>query len=145
MHQIRLKFNLEVFNFKRFSCEADSVFVKVDRLIVSLNEVALRSIGYIAEKSDGCFGCSAGLFNHTNNIGVFFLPLFNSFKSDVVTVKSNERAFLLPCRSAFNSNGNKGIACGLNNLQKISDGEPLGGKSRAEDDFASDDDDEFLD
>ena len=26
---------------------------------------------------------------------------------------------------AFNANGNKGIACGLNNLQKISDGEPL--------------------
>lgn len=44
---------------------------------------------------------------------------------------------------AFNSNGNKGIACGLNNLQKIKDGEPLGGKSRAEDDF-SDDDDDFL-
>lgn len=37
---------------------------------------------------------------------------------------------------AFNSNGNRGIACGLNNLQKIADGEPLGGKSRAEDDFA---------
>jgi len=45
---------------------------------------------------------------------------------------------------AFNSNGNKGIACGLNNLQKIKDGEPLGGKSRAEDDFATDDDDDFL-
>lgn len=45
---------------------------------------------------------------------------------------------------AFNSNGNKGIACGLNNLQKIADGEPLGGKSRAEDDFADDDDDDFL-
>ena len=45
---------------------------------------------------------------------------------------------------AFNSNGNKGIACGLNNLQKISDGEPLGGKSRAEDDFATDADDDFL-
>ncbi len=45
---------------------------------------------------------------------------------------------------AFNSNGNKGIACGLNNLQKISDGEPLGGKSRAEDDFATDDEDDFL-
>lgn len=45
---------------------------------------------------------------------------------------------------AFNSNGNKGIACGLNNLQKITDGEPLGGKSRAEDDFATDDDDDFL-
>lgn len=45
---------------------------------------------------------------------------------------------------AFNSNGNKGIACGLNNLQKIRDGEPLGGKSKAEDDFATDEDDDFL-
>lgn len=45
---------------------------------------------------------------------------------------------------AFNSNGNKGIACGLNNLQKIRDGEPLGGKSRAEDDFADEDEDDFL-
>lgn len=45
---------------------------------------------------------------------------------------------------AFNSNGNKGIACGLNNLQKIRDGEPLGGKSRAEDDFAEEDEDDFL-
>lgn len=45
---------------------------------------------------------------------------------------------------AFNSNGNKGIACGLNNLQKIKDGEPLGGKSRAEDDFATEDDEDFL-
>ena len=44
---------------------------------------------------------------------------------------------------AFNSNGNKGIACGLNNLQKISDGDPLGGKTRAEDDFA-DEDEDFL-
>ena len=44
---------------------------------------------------------------------------------------------------AFNSNGNKGIACGLNNLQKISDGESLGGKTRAEDDFA-DEDEDFL-
>ena len=45
---------------------------------------------------------------------------------------------------ALNSNGNKGIACGLNNLQKIRDGESLGGKSRAEDDFATDVDDDFL-
>lgn len=47
---------------------------------------------------------------------------------------------------AFNTNGNKGIACGLNNLQKCADGESLGGKSRAEDDFADmdDDDEDFL-
>jgi len=46
---------------------------------------------------------------------------------------------------AFNSNGNKGIACSLNNLQKIRDGEPLGGKASAESDFATDDEDGFLD
>lgn len=45
---------------------------------------------------------------------------------------------------AFNSNGNKGIACGLNNLQKVRDGEPLGGKTKAEEDFVSDIDDDFL-
>ena len=36
---------------------------------------------------------------------------------------------------AFDKAGNRGIACGLNNLQKIKDGEPLSGRSRAEDDF----------
>ena len=46
---------------------------------------------------------------------------------------------------AFNSNGNKGIACGLNNLQKIRDGEPLGGKASAESDFNTDEDEDFLD
>lgn len=40
---------------------------------------------------------------------------------------------------AYNANGNKGIACGLQNLQKLEDGEPLGGRSRAEDDFGTDD------
>ncbi len=45
---------------------------------------------------------------------------------------------------AFNSSGNKGIACGLNNLQKIRDGEPLGSRLSAEADFATDEDDEFL-
>ena len=45
---------------------------------------------------------------------------------------------------AFNSNGNRGIACGLNNLQKVCDGEPLGGKISAENDFATDDDADFL-
>ena len=45
---------------------------------------------------------------------------------------------------SYNVNGNLCIACGLNNLQKISDGTPLGGRSRAEDDFATDDYDDFL-
>ena len=45
---------------------------------------------------------------------------------------------------AFNSSGNTGIACGLNNLQKIRDGAPLGGRASAESDFATDDDEDFL-
>lgn len=45
---------------------------------------------------------------------------------------------------AFNSNGNKGIACGLGNIQKIRDGEPLGGRTNANDDFAEEADDDFL-
>lgn len=36
---------------------------------------------------------------------------------------------------AYNVSGNRGIACGLNNLQKLRDGDTLGGRSRAEDDF----------
>ena len=39
---------------------------------------------------------------------------------------------------AFNSNGNKGIACGLNNIMKVRDGEPLSGHTNALDDFAND-------
>ena len=39
---------------------------------------------------------------------------------------------------AFNSNGTRGIACGLQHIQKIKDGESLGGKVRAEDDFNDD-------
>ncbi|OLN21882.1 hypothetical protein BTO30_12345 [Domibacillus antri] len=45
---------------------------------------------------------------------------------------------------AFNTNGNKGIAAGLNNVQKWADGEFLGGRASAEDDFdelETDDDD----
>lgn len=45
---------------------------------------------------------------------------------------------------AFNSNGNKGIACGLGNLQKLADGEALSGRSKAEDEFSIFEDEDFL-
>jgi hypothetical protein len=38
---------------------------------------------------------------------------------------------------SFNTNGNKGVAAGLNNIQKVKDGERLGGGSSAEEDFGS--------
>lgn len=46
----------------------------------------------------------------------------------------------------FNNSGNKGIGCSLKAIQKIADGEPLGGgRGRAEDYFSViDDDDDFL-
>lgn len=47
----------------------------------------------------------------------------------------------------FNAAGNKGIACGLGNVQKIEDGERLGGGSSAEEDFEFEEvdvDDDFL-
>jgi hypothetical protein len=47
---------------------------------------------------------------------------------------------------AYKSNGSTGIACGLNNIMKVKEGEPLGGRVSAEEDFADvkvDEDDPF--
>lgn len=38
----------------------------------------------------------------------------------------------------YSNSGNKGVSFGLNNVQFLDDGEPLGGRTRAEDDFADD-------
>ncbi len=38
---------------------------------------------------------------------------------------------------AYNSNGKKGVGCGLGNVQKLEDGEPLAGGRSAAEDFAS--------
>jgi hypothetical protein len=37
---------------------------------------------------------------------------------------------------AYDQKGNKGVAFGLQNIQKLSDGEPLGGRPKASDEFA---------
>lgn len=44
----------------------------------------------------------------------------------------------------FNNNGNRGIAAGLGNIQKLKDGEPLGGRANAEDDFEAVEEEDFL-
>ena len=42
-------------------------------------------------------------------------------------------------------NGNKGVACGLGNVQKVRDGEPLGGRTNASEEFeVLDVEDDFL-
>lgn len=47
---------------------------------------------------------------------------------------------------AYNTSGNKGVACGLGNIQKVADGDALsGGRGRIEDEFAVlEEDDDFL-
>ena len=44
----------------------------------------------------------------------------------------------------YNSNGNRGIAAGLGNIQKLRDGESLGGRTSAADDFQTEEEDDFL-
>lgn len=47
---------------------------------------------------------------------------------------------------AYDTNGNRGVACGLNNLMKFKDDEKLGGRTSAENDFgdiAADEDDDL--
>lgn len=49
----------------------------------------------------------------------------------------------------YSVSGNKGVSFGLNHIMKVKDGDPLGGSSKAEDDFAefageSDDDDDDI-
>lgn len=43
---------------------------------------------------------------------------------------------------AYNQEGNRGVSFGLNHIQKLRDGDFLGGRSRAEDDFDAVDDDD---
>ncbi|MEA5015674.1 MAG: DUF2815 family protein [Candidatus Limiplasma sp.] len=44
----------------------------------------------------------------------------------------------------YNSNGNRGIAAGLGNIQKLRDGESLGGRAKASEEFDSVQDEDFL-
>ena len=70
----------------------------------------------------------------------FYAPIFEKYGYDIEDYRASVDFY------AFAANGNRGISCGLNNLQKMRDGEPLGGRTRPEDDFTGlDDEDDFLD
>lgn len=95
--------------------------------------------------------------------GMFFLNANSNQKPGIVDADLNEILDPTEVYSGcygrasinffpFNSNGNKGIAVGLNNIQKLEDGEPLGGvRASAEEDFADsrpdlqDDDEDYSD
>lgn len=91
-----------------------------------------------------------------NNDGV--LPMGHEEGAIFMTLKSNQRPGVVDaqvqeiidesaiksgdwCRATirpytYDSGGNTGVAFGLCNVQKIADGEPLGGRTRPQDDFA---------
>lgn len=64
-------------------------------------------------------------------------------KQNIIEALDNEEEMYSGCYVyasvnfyAYNTSGNKGIAAGLNNLLKVADGEPLGGRISAEADFS---------
>ena len=90
----------------------------------------------------------------------YFLNANSKHKPEIVDLKGNknvgEDEVYSGCYArvsinfyGFNVSGNRGIACGLGNVQKLDDGERLGGGgSTADEDFEyedSDADDDFLD
>lgn len=86
-------------------------------------------------------------------VGMFFLNANSNTKPGIIDMYKNEVLDPTEVYSGcwgrasinffpYNSNGSKGIAVGLNNVQKLGDGEALGGaRTSAEDDFSDDYDD----
>lgn len=79
--------------------------------------------------------------------GAIFLNLKSSQRPGVVDSKVvdiiDESEFYAGCYAratvscyAYDQKGNRGVAFGLGNLQKVKDGEPLGGRTKPQNDFA---------
>lgn len=80
----------------------------------------------------GCYFLNASSKNKPGIVDQNVQPIL-----DATEVYSGCYARLTLNFYAYNASGNKGVAAGLGNIQKLEDGEPLGGFSRAEDDFDS--------
>jgi len=79
----------------------------------------------------GCYFLNANAKTRPGIVDKFANPIMNQ---DEVYSGCYGRASIT--FFAYDSNGSKGIACGLNHLMKTKDGEALGGRSTAESDFA---------
>ena len=80
----------------------------------------------------GCYFLNASSKNKPGVVDLSVQPVL-----DVTEVYSGCYGRLTLNFYAYSASGNKGIAAGLGNVQKLADGEPLGGFTRAEDDFDS--------
>lgn len=81
-----------------------------------------------------------------NYEGMYFMNATSASKPGIIDldgeVLTDDDQFYSGCFARFSVNffpyntaGNKGVGCGLNNLQKVRDGERLSGRGSAEDDF----------
>lgn len=84
------------------------------------------------EAYKGCYFLNASSKNKPGVVDANVQPVL-----DATEVYSGCYARLTLNFYAYNASGNKGVAAGLGNIQKLEDGEPLGGFTRAEDDFDS--------
>lgn len=93
------------------------------------------------EAYKGCYFLNANSKNKPGVVDVNVQPVL-----DATEVYSGCYGRLTLNFYAYSASGNKGVACGLGNVQKLAEGEPLGGFTRAEDDFTAvgSADDDFL-
>jgi len=127
----------------------------IDRLPVnrSITDVALLAPG--TTKGDSDFGNLPSFGGATVGENAYYLNAKNYQRAPGIVDKDRQDildhsevysgVYGRACISffAYNKNGNKGIGCSLHHLQKGRDGDPLGGFTRAEDEF-DDGEEDFL-
>lgn len=120
---------------------------KIEKIVEHLKAEAKKKWGKLPIKfktplRDG----DAEKADDDNYAGKFFLNATSKTKPGIVDKACNEITDKEEVYSGayarvsmnlylFDKNGNRGIACGLNNIQKLADGEALAGRSKPEDDF----------
>lgn len=80
----------------------------------------------------GCWVMTASSKQRPNVVDLNIQPIL-----DATQIYSGMYARVSINFFAYNSAGKKGIGCGLGNVQKLADGEPLGGRSTPEEDFGA--------
>lgn len=91
-----------------------------------------------AEKPDDPVYAGHYFFNASSKTPPGIVDINKLQIMDPDEVQSGDYARVSVNLYAFNQNGNRGVAAGLNHIMKLKTGERLGGRGRAEDDFNDD-------
>lgn len=87
---------------------------------------------------DECKGCFVMTVSSKQKPGIVDINLNEVL--DKTAIVSGDYGRVSINAYGYDRNGNRGVSFGLNNVQFVEKGEPLGNRSRAEDDFADNDD-----